>query len=320
MAISITVSSSGQRDGCLSAVPFLAFCCAGPFTLRSQQDFEAHNQQAAPVGKRYFKHSRLADIIGAYPTKQGASDEEVARERAQREAFLDLLLGVLELEPSARWSPRQALQHPFFTGQDFLGPFQPEPDPLHSSGSSTPGSGTMPLQIPGGSPCHPAPPNGLYAPHGSSWQPGSWGASSGAVAMAGSLGPSSLGGSLGGLPGSWAMQAGSPAMHAQMHAHAAAMAALSHMSPQLSPMGGGVSSLAGAQPPGQPLPPVSHATSLPMTAGAPHQQPPPPLLPSSCRQALPQPTQNAPQTPGAHIVPLRLLPQPACPSHTHGKL
>ena len=31
-----------------------------------------------------------------------------------------------DLDPETRWSPQQALQHPFLTGQRFSGPFQPQ--------------------------------------------------------------------------------------------------------------------------------------------------------------------------------------------------
>ena len=32
-----------------------------------------------------------------------------------------------DLDPEVRWSPQQALQHPFLTGARFTGPFQPPP-------------------------------------------------------------------------------------------------------------------------------------------------------------------------------------------------
>jgi hypothetical protein len=82
----------------------------------------------APAGKRYFSHSRLADIIGHYPFKQGASDSGEEHERQQREALLDLLIGVLDLDPKTRWTPRQAIKHPFITGEPFTGPYQPAAD------------------------------------------------------------------------------------------------------------------------------------------------------------------------------------------------
>lgn len=34
-----------------------------------------------------------------------------------------------DMDPETRWSPQQALQHPFLTGQRFTGPFQPLPVP-----------------------------------------------------------------------------------------------------------------------------------------------------------------------------------------------
>lgn len=89
----------------------------------------------APAGKRYFSHTRLADIVGHYPFKQGATDAEESQERKQREALLDLLIGVLDLDPKTRWTPRQAIKHPFITGEPFTGPYQPAadspPQPIH---------------------------------------------------------------------------------------------------------------------------------------------------------------------------------------------
>ncbi len=63
--------------------------------------------QPDDAGKRYFHHTKLPDIIGAYPYKNGLSDADSRREKRLREAFLDFLLGVLDLNPATRWSPRQ---------------------------------------------------------------------------------------------------------------------------------------------------------------------------------------------------------------------
>ncbi len=60
--------------------------------IRSQAEFEALYATKAPAGKRYFHHTRLPEIIGAYPIKANADE---ARERERRQAFLDFLLGVL---------------------------------------------------------------------------------------------------------------------------------------------------------------------------------------------------------------------------------
>ncbi|KAL4855458.1 Dual specificity protein kinase YAK1 [Chlorella vulgaris] len=119
------------------------------FLLRSRQQFEELTGQPAPVGKQYFKHSALADIIGAYPFRTGLSDDEVARERLLRESFTDFLLGVLDVNPGTRWTPRQAGQHPFITGARFAGPFQPQPDTSASPAIPTPGVSSRPTSGPG---------------------------------------------------------------------------------------------------------------------------------------------------------------------------
>lgn len=96
--------------------------------LRTREEFEYETGQNAAKGKQYFMHKALADIINAYPFKSNLSEEDHARERHQRECFTDFILGLLDLDPNNRWSPRQALTHPFITGGTFDGPFQPQPE------------------------------------------------------------------------------------------------------------------------------------------------------------------------------------------------
>ncbi|KAK9828495.1 hypothetical protein WJX72_000356 [[Myrmecia] bisecta] len=125
-------------------------CRRVKYMVRSQAEFEALYNTKAPAGKRYFQHTKLADIIGAYPMKAGMSDVHLAQEQRLREAFLDFLLGVLDLDPATRWSPLQALQHPFITGAPFTGPFQPAPDP-HMPARESP-LNSHPMGVPIGSP------------------------------------------------------------------------------------------------------------------------------------------------------------------------
>ncbi len=63
--------------------------------LRTQAEFEAMHGVKAPAGKRYFQHTKLPDIIGAYPFRSGLSEVQLAHETERREAFLDFLMGVL---------------------------------------------------------------------------------------------------------------------------------------------------------------------------------------------------------------------------------
>jgi hypothetical protein len=50
---------------------------------------------------------------------------EKKKEEQNRLAFIDFLKGLLNLNHFERWSPQQAKQHPFITGEPFLGPFVP---------------------------------------------------------------------------------------------------------------------------------------------------------------------------------------------------
>jgi serine/threonine protein kinase len=38
-----------------------------------------------------------------------------------RQSFIDFVTGLLNMDPIKRWSPQQAKQHPFITGEKFEG-------------------------------------------------------------------------------------------------------------------------------------------------------------------------------------------------------
>jgi hypothetical protein len=95
---------AGNPPGAAAAEPWRQ--CTGAdgstYVLRTKAEFEAHNGVRAPAGKRYFSSTQLADILGHYPMKNGLTEVEEEAERKQREALLDLLLGVLDLDPMSR--------------------------------------------------------------------------------------------------------------------------------------------------------------------------------------------------------------------------
>jgi dual specificity protein kinase YAK1 len=101
---------------------------AAGFRLRTAGEFAERSGEAAPMGRHYFAHIALADIVGAAPLRPGLDGAAAARERRDREAFVDFLLGVLDPDPATRWTPRQAREHPFISGAPFRGPFQPAAD------------------------------------------------------------------------------------------------------------------------------------------------------------------------------------------------
>lgn len=98
------------------------------YVLISETEFEQrHNTKYSP-GKRYFKQATLREIVMNYPSRKGLCAEELEQEKIHRECFLDFLLGVLRVDPEARWTPRQAASHPFITGQKYAGPYVPVPE------------------------------------------------------------------------------------------------------------------------------------------------------------------------------------------------
>ncbi len=68
--------------------------------LRTQAEFEAMHNVKAPAGKRYFQHTKLPDIIGAYPFRSGLTEAQQVHETERREAFLDFLMGFLVRTPA----------------------------------------------------------------------------------------------------------------------------------------------------------------------------------------------------------------------------
>lgn len=106
------------------------------YTLKSTSVYEAETGTTLPPWKRYFPHTQLRDIILAYPygTAAGSgggdgsssgdggdpeqdplTSEAHAEEVALRLSFIDLLSGLLQVDPAERWSPAEAMQHPFLT-------------------------------------------------------------------------------------------------------------------------------------------------------------------------------------------------------------
>jgi dual specificity protein kinase YAK1 len=82
------------------------------------------------VGKRYFAGT-LEEMIMDYHLKQ-MSLAEKRKELDTRKVFADFLRGLVECDPNKRWTPTQAAQHPFLTGEPFDGPFKPLPERPHT--------------------------------------------------------------------------------------------------------------------------------------------------------------------------------------------
>eukprot|EP00897_Mesotaenium_endlicherianum_P002943 jgi/Mesen1/2677/ME000167S01827 len=102
---------------------------ASAYTLLTMAEFEEKEKARPATGKRYFRFSKLDEIVLNYTLRSNISDEDADRERKARVAFIDFLKGLVEIDPAKRWTPHQAVQHPFITEEAFVGPWQPPPEP-----------------------------------------------------------------------------------------------------------------------------------------------------------------------------------------------
>ena len=110
----------------------------GGWALLTPQEYEATHGRPPVIGKRYFAHTTLAQVVGvpvpgasSSPSSASAtitagsaptlsSSSASPRDAERKEALLDFLVGVLDPDPVSRWTPAQAAAHPFITGARFV--------------------------------------------------------------------------------------------------------------------------------------------------------------------------------------------------------
>ncbi|CAH8362305.1 unnamed protein product [Eruca vesicaria subsp. sativa] len=97
----------------------------------TEAEFEAREKKKPDIGKEYFRHKNLEEIVKGYPYKINLPEDDVAKETQIRLALIDFLRGLVEFDPAKRWSPFQAAKHPFITGEPFTCPYNPPPETPH---------------------------------------------------------------------------------------------------------------------------------------------------------------------------------------------
>ncbi|KAL0084809.1 hypothetical protein F4703DRAFT_1592227 [Phycomyces blakesleeanus] len=105
------------------------------YRLRSLEQYSREQGKEEQPSKRYFAAKTLPDLINGYPImrKGSMTQKEIDKEKQNRLAFIDFLQGLLNQNHFERWTPQQARQHPFITGELFTGPFKPPYIPLKQS-------------------------------------------------------------------------------------------------------------------------------------------------------------------------------------------
>ena len=105
------------------------------YKLKSLEQYsKEHNVQEQP-SKRYFQATTLPDIIKTYPlARKSGKPADVQKEMSNRSSFVDFVSGLLNMDPTKRWTPQQAKLHPFITGEKLTQPFKPPLSPVDSMG------------------------------------------------------------------------------------------------------------------------------------------------------------------------------------------
>jgi len=78
--------------------------------LKSDEQYESENGCKLPASKRYFTDVELKNIILRAPMRSDMPEREQVE---LRHSFVDLLTGMLKVDPLERFTPAEAMQHPF---------------------------------------------------------------------------------------------------------------------------------------------------------------------------------------------------------------
>ncbi|CAO3631485.1 unnamed protein product [Cunninghamella echinulata] len=96
------------------------------YKRKSIEKYNKENKKMELPSKRYFKYDTLDDIIMKSNSSWNNLPESKIDKRAiqydkqMRQWLLEFLYKTLDLNPLTRWSPQEALKHPFITGKDNL--------------------------------------------------------------------------------------------------------------------------------------------------------------------------------------------------------
>lgn len=98
------------------------------FRLRTRKEQTQEFGGEEKPSKQYFSSTDIRQTIMTYPLPSNdMSKEDIAAEMEQREALADFIKGLLNFNPFERWTPQQAIRHPFITGCHFTQPYIPGP-------------------------------------------------------------------------------------------------------------------------------------------------------------------------------------------------
>ncbi|KAJ6238719.1 homeodomain interacting protein kinase [Anaeramoeba flamelloides] len=84
------------------------------------------NQIRPEKNRKCFTYTNLKDLILNCQVSKVENIEQKRQSVVRKLILIDLLEGLLEIDPEVRWTPKEAIQHPFFTDEPFTGKFVPK--------------------------------------------------------------------------------------------------------------------------------------------------------------------------------------------------
>lgn len=98
----------------------------GNYRMKTREEFMASERTRIDPYKKWNDLNKLENLANFDPVRRG-TEEEQKKEQSVRAAFQDFLKGLLQIDPEDRWTPDQAILHPFITNTELTQPFIPPP-------------------------------------------------------------------------------------------------------------------------------------------------------------------------------------------------
>ncbi|KAI9487955.1 kinase-like domain-containing protein [Zychaea mexicana] len=96
------------------------------YRMKSQDQYSREKNIVSVPSRQYLPEMGLTDLILNYPNPSlSYADDDRDQEIKLRRSLADFLKGLLTVDPEIRWTPKQAREHPFITGEPYTGPYVP---------------------------------------------------------------------------------------------------------------------------------------------------------------------------------------------------